>query len=55
MAPLYRQIIDNIIKQIENNEYLPNEKLPSERDLAELYGVNRMTIKKAMDMLVEME
>lgn len=55
MTPLYRQIVDNIIKQIENNEYLPNEKLPSERDLAELYGVNRMTVKKAMDMLVEME
>lgn len=55
MTPLYRQIVDIIIQQIESNEYLPNEKLPSERDLAELYGVNRMTVKKAMDMLVEME
>lgn len=54
MEPLYRQIVEIIVRRIENGEYLPNEKLPAERELADLYGVNRQTVKKAMDVLVEM-
>jgi GntR family transcriptional regulator len=50
--PLYQQIMNTIVEKIEKGDYLPGEKLPSERELAELYDVNRMTVKKAMDMLV---
>ncbi|MEG0094045.1 MAG: GntR family transcriptional regulator [Erysipelotrichaceae bacterium] len=51
--PLYLQIKDMIIQKIENREFLPGEKIPSERKMAELYGVNRMTIKAAINGLVE--
>ena len=52
-TPIYQQIMNTIVEKIEKGDYLPGKKLPSERELAELYGVNRMTVKKAMDMLVD--
>ncbi|TDW16380.1 GntR family transcriptional regulator [Breznakia blatticola] len=51
--PIYIQIKDAIIKKINNQEYLPGEAIPSERKLAEMYQVNRMTVKKAIESLVE--
>jgi GntR family transcriptional regulator len=50
--PLYVKFQDIIIKKIEAGEYLPGEKLPSERALAEIYGINRMTAKSAVNALV---
>lgn len=50
--PLYVKFQDIIMKKIEAEEYLPGEKLPSERVLAETYGINRMTVKNAINALV---
>ncbi len=50
--PLYIKFQDIIMKKIESGEYLPGEKLPSERVLAEMYGINRMTVKSAVNALV---
>lgn len=49
--PLYIKLQDIIMKKIESSEYLPGEKLPSERVLAEKYGINRMTVKNAINAL----
>lgn len=51
--PIYLQIKAAIIKKIKDSEYLPGEAIPSERKLAELYEVNRMTVKNAINALVE--
>ncbi|MDL2276247.1 GntR family transcriptional regulator [Breznakia sp. OttesenSCG-928-G09] len=51
--PIYIQIRDAIVQKVNNKEYLPGEAIPSERKLAESYEVNRMTVKKAIDALVE--
>lgn len=51
--PLYIQLQDIIIKKIEEKKYLPGEAIPSERKMAETYGVNRMTVKRAVEKLVE--
>lgn len=51
--PLYIQLQDIIIKKIDEKEYLPGEMIPSERRMAETYGVNRMTVKRAVSKLVE--
>jgi len=51
--PLYIQIQDIIIKKIEERKFLPGEMIPSERKMAETYGVNRMTVKYAIGKLVE--
>lgn len=50
-APLYIQIENALEKKILNKEFLPGAKIPSERVLAEKYGINRMTVKKAIDAL----
>ena len=52
-APLYIQIENLLEKKILSKEFLPGSKIPSERDLAIQYGVNRMTVKKAIDALRE--
>ena len=39
-------------KKIEHGVYKPNDQLPFEAEMCETYGVSRITIKKAMDLLV---
>lgn len=48
----YTKFQDIIMKKIEAGEYLPGEKLPGERVLAEIYGINRMAVKNAVNALV---
>ena len=47
------QLQKMIIKMIEEGEYLPGEKLYSERAMASMYGVSRMTVQYALNGLVE--
>lgn len=51
--PLYDQIVDKIVSLIEETPLLPNKPIPSERQLAESFGVSRMTVRKAINQLVE--
>ena len=54
VLPIYKQIEDEIISNIDDNTYLSNQKLPSEREYAEKYGVNRLTVTKAINHLEEL-
>lgn len=49
---LYSQIVDCLKEKIDNNELLPGDRLPTELELAESFGVSRITSKRA---LVELE
>ncbi|AIS60506.1 HTH-type transcriptional regulator norG [Listeria ivanovii subsp. londoniensis] len=49
--PIYLQIVDLIETKIMNGELLPEEKLPPERKLAAILGVNRSTVVRALDEL----
>lgn len=51
--PLYLQIKEKITAWIDSGEYLPGEMIPSEREMAKTLGINRMTVKKAISLLVE--
>jgi len=51
--PLYQQIQDNILQLIDNNLLTAGASLPSERQLSDVYGVNRMTVRQAIDGLVQ--
>lgn len=51
--PLYRQIQDNLVELIDNRLLEIGAALPSERQLSERYGVNRMTVRQAIDGLVQ--
>lgn len=48
---IYQRIIEEIESAIRIGKYSPGERLPSERKLAETFGVHRSTIKHALDAL----
>lgn len=50
---MYERIYSDILDKIRNHEYQTGDKLPSEMELAQEYGVSRITSKKAMDLLAE--
>lgn len=49
--PLYLQMMDNIIKQIEMHEYKEHDLLPSERVLCEQFSVSRITVRQTLQEL----
>ena len=53
-TPIYLQIIEKIKMQIISREYLPNDRLPSVRELSIMFEVNPNTIQKALNELEEM-
>jgi GntR family transcriptional regulator len=50
--PLYDQIERNLRDLIINGKLNPGEVVPSEWELVELYGVSRLTVRRALDELV---
>lgn len=49
--PLHYQIYTDILEKIKNKEYKVNDKLPSEKELQDMYGVSRITVRRAMEDL----
>lgn len=54
-VPLYIQIAEDIKAKIERKELAENSRIPTELELSEAYGVSRITIRKALEILVEDE
>lgn len=50
--PLYRQLVERLVSQMESGELPPGGRVPSERELAEEFGVSRTTARLAVDELV---
>jgi GntR family transcriptional regulator len=50
-VPLYDQIERNLRDMIINGHLAPGQTMPTESDLAESYGVSRLTIRRALDDL----
>lgn len=50
---LWSQIANELASDIQNGAHEAGGKLPTEAQLAELYGVNRHTIRRALDELSE--
>lgn len=50
---LYRQLQQKLRLAIQENMLPPERPLPAERDLAEEYGISRITVRKALQGLVE--
>ena len=51
-TPIYLQLREIIRNKIEDGEYMPGTAIPSENKLAETFGINRVTIRNAVDALV---
>ncbi|MBL3645467.1 GntR family transcriptional regulator [Peribacillus frigoritolerans] len=50
--PIYFQIEEQIKRQIENGEFQAHDALPSEREYAEQFEISRMTVRQAINNLV---
>jgi GntR family transcriptional regulator len=46
------QIAESLLDQIESGGLSPGDRLPAERKLSEMLGVNRMTLRQALQLLV---
>ncbi|MEU2428201.1 GntR family transcriptional regulator [Streptomyces sp. NPDC007861] len=46
--PLYRQVEDTLRTRIESGALRPGDRLPSETELAQSLGVNRLTVRQAL-------
>ncbi len=49
--PAYQQIASSVTHRICDGEWLIGEKMPSEFELATMYGVSRVTLRQAMAQL----
>jgi GntR family transcriptional regulator len=47
-GPLYQAVADSILAQIRDGKLAPNQRIPSESELGELYGVGRNTVRHAL-------
>ncbi len=50
--PIYRAIQQRLQEMIAGPDFAPGDRVPSERDLAERFRANRMTVRKAVEGLV---
>lgn len=51
--PLHAQLRELIREKIADGEYAYGQPIPSERELAATYGLNRMTVRNAIEALVQ--
>ena len=51
--PIYVQIADTIRRKVELGVYAYGSRLPTEREFSENFGVNRITVRKALKLLVD--
>lgn len=50
-VPLYYQLYEQIARKIDSNIYNENDRLPSERELCEIFEISRSTVRQAMSEL----
>jgi len=53
LIPVYYQIKQTIKNWIVNKEFNPGEKIPSENELADKFGVSRLTVRQALSQLIQ--
>lgn len=51
LTPLYQQLMEDIKTSLAEGKYMPDEKIPSEPELSELYHVSRITVRRAIEEL----
>ncbi len=49
--PMYKKIYEDMLNGIMDSSYPPGSRLPSEKELMDMYQVSRITVKKALEIL----
>ncbi len=52
-GPLFKQVELHIKSLLSSSEYGPGDRIPSERDFAETLGINRATVRRAVNNLIK--
>ena len=52
-SPIYMQLAQKLLKEITDGKILADEALPSERELCALMGASRVTVRKAIELLID--
>lgn len=50
--PLYYQLRNILLEQIESGSLVPGDTLPTERELIDRFGVSRITVRQALNSLM---
>lgn len=50
--PLYKQIVEYVSSKVSSGDWAVGSRLPSQREMADIFGVNRSTIVSAMEELL---
>jgi DNA-binding GntR family transcriptional regulator len=53
LEPPYAQVARGMRQRIVNGQYRAGDRLPSEAELCALYGVSRMTVRRAVTLLAQ--
>lgn len=48
-VPKYSMVMMSLIDRINNDEFAPDYRLPSEKELIDAYSVSRITVRRALD------
>lgn len=51
--PMHVVIAEQLREQIESGDYAPGQRMPSEFDLGEKFGVSRTTVRRAISNLIQ--
>lgn len=51
-ASLHQQVTDDLLSQIETGSWAPGSMIPTEAALCTVYGVSRITVRRALAVLV---
>ena len=51
--PAYAQLVRILLRQIATGDFRPGDRLPSEAQLCELYGVSPMTVRRVVNILAD--
>ena len=52
-VPLYLQLADELRHKIVSGEWQPEQRIPSENELNQIYSISRMTIRQVLGKLVD--
>lgn len=52
IVPLYQQVLEEIRLRITEGDYRPGDRIPSEAELSQIFGVSRVTVRRAVEELV---
>lgn len=52
VMPLYRRLMDYLLEEIDAGRLQPGQQIPLERELSERFRMSRMTVRHALNELV---